>query len=221
MEQLLLRYGLPGIPTTLTVYLALIYLSQTNKTSIDPSSAEIITAFTISTILIGYIYYQAWFLFFEGTNQSYKSSKRKVLAKINEKHLKANLVSDELYAIWENVLYRTGDKEREIFKKDKGMWSSYHQNKSLVLGNVISTAISILLIFLLPGLGFSNLWLFAIPGVQLVFAILAEIKSRQTFNLIEVLECSLVDTWDSEFAKAVETVVNSRKPISKQTPKRK
>lgn len=221
METLLLRYGLPGIPTTLTIYLALIFLSETKKITVDPSSAEIITAITIGTILIGYLYYQTWMLIFEGTNQSYKSSKRKALAKINEKHLEAKLNNNELYAIWENVLYRTGDREKEIFKKDKGMWSFYHQNKSLVFGNLFSAALSGMLIFLLPGLGSSNLWLFSIPCVQLVFAVLAEIKSRQTFNLIEVLECSLVDTWDTEFAKAVETVVNSRKPISRQTLKRK
>ena len=210
METLLLRYGLPGIPTTLTIYLALIFLSQTKKTTVDPSSAEIITAITIGTILLGYLYYQTWMLIFEIPNNSYKSSKRKALVKIREKHLEAKLSSDELYAVWENVLYRNGDKEKEIFKKDKGMWSFYHQNKSFVLGHLSSAVISISLILFLPGLGFSNLWIFAIPGIQLFFAVLAEIKSRQTFNLIEILESSLVDTWALDFSNAVETVVNSR-----------
>ena len=217
MEKLLFRYGLPGIPSTLTIYVALIFLSQTRILNIDPSSAAIITTISVSTILFGYFYYQAWLLIFEGTSMSYKSKSRKALCKINDKNIPSKLNNDDLYSIWENVLYRNGEKEKEIFKKDKGMWSFYHQNKSFVLGNLSSAIISFFLILFLPGLGYLNSWLFIIPGIQIVFGILAEIKARQTYSLIEIFECGLVDTWAIDFSKAVEIVVNSRKfPDSKQ-----
>jgi hypothetical protein len=221
METLLVRYGLPGIPSSLTIYIALIFLSQTKKLNIDPSSASVITALTISTVLIGYLYFQTWMLIFEGTKKSYKSGTRRALTKIEEEYSDKRLSSDDLYAIWESVLYRKGNQEKEIFKKDKTMWSFYHQNKSFVLGHVSSALISSLLILFLPGLGLSKWWLVFIPIVQIILALLAEIKARQTFNLIEIIEGSLVDTWASDFAEAIEIVLNSRKNETVSQAKRK
>jgi hypothetical protein len=101
------------------------------------------------------------------------------------------------------------------------MWSFYHQNKSFVLGHVISAVISSLLIIFLPGLGLSKWWLIFIPVAQVTLALLAEIKARQTFNLIEIIEGSLVDTWASDFAEAIEIVLNSRKHETVTQAKRK
>ena len=134
METLLLRYGLPGIPSSLTIYIAIILLSLIKKTTLDPSAASTITALTTFTILAGYSYYQLWMLIFEGTKKSYKSEFRKALQKIDNKFLDKNLSGDELYAIWENVLYSKGDNAKEIFNKDKGLWKFYHQSKSFVVG---------------------------------------------------------------------------------------
>ena len=210
METLLVRYGLPGIPSSLTIYIALIFLSQTKKLNIDPSSASIITALTISTVLIGYLYFQTWMLIFEGTKKSYKSGTRRALTKLEEEYSGKKLSNEDLYAIWENVLYHKGNQEKEIFKKDKTMWSFYHQNKSFVLGHLSSAVISSFLILTLPGLGLSKWWLVIVPVVQIILAVLAEIKARQTFNLIEILEGSLVDTWASDFAEAIKIVLKSR-----------
>jgi len=221
METLLLRYGLPGIPSSLTIYIALIFLSQTKRLDVDPSSASIITALSISTVLIGYLYFQTWMLIFEGTKKSYKSGTRRALTKIEEEYSDKKLSSDDLYAIWENVLYHKGNQEKEIFKKDKTMWSFYHQNKSFVLGHVSSAVISCFLILVLPGLDSAKWWLILIPLAQIILAILAEIKARQTFNLIEILEGSLVDTWASDFAEAIQTVLNSRKHETVSQAKKK
>jgi len=196
-------------------------LSLIKKTNIDPSAASTITALTIFTILAGYSYYQLWMLIFEGAKQSYKSEFRKALQKIDNKFSDKNLSGNELYAIWENVLYARGDKAKEIFNKDKGLWRFYHQSKSFVVGYAGGFLISFLLIWLLFNLGFSAWWLYIIPSLQLLLLFLANKKAQQTFNLLEIFESSLVDTWASDFSEAVETVVNSREPTSKPKSKRK
>lgn len=221
METLLVKYGLPGIPSSLTIYIALIFLWQAEKTPINPSSPSVITALALITVLIGYLCFQTWMLLFELPWTSYKSKGRRALTKIKEEYSGEELSNDELYAIWENVLYRMGDTEKNIFEKDKGMWRFYHQNNSFFLGYMVSAVISSLLIWFSAGRDLMRWWLVVIPTIQIFLASLAYIKARQTLNLIELLEASLVDFWASDFRRAIKKVLNSRKYATISSAKRK
>jgi hypothetical protein len=133
MDILIFRYGLPGLPVSLVLYILF------TSVDIDFGSDFLGVPIVISLALIlGYYIHQIWFLHFEKSSKSYAHKDRKVLDEIKDKikdddKYKMFFYDGDPYHIWDTMLY-SDLIPKGIRDKDRGMWHSYHANYSNAIG---------------------------------------------------------------------------------------
>ena len=191
MEQLVIRYALPGLPVALVFYL---YEGLTSS----GSAILDITVVIIVAILLGNVIQQIWMLIFEWPRfgLGYNSEKRRVLKKLS-RTIKGGdqLDPNELYARWESFLY-SKTVEPSIRDKDRAIWHFHHANAANALGLFIGAFVSLRLSdYLLD----RKLLFISIGLAFLAVGLLFIQKAVQTRHLVEVLEVFWVGEWYEKF----------------------
>lgn len=137
MQELIFRYGLPGLPVSLVVY-PLLFKGISDKLGI-------LIAIGI-TLLFSYYIQQFWMLIFERILGGYSHSDRKVSREIkniiqSEENDDKELFRDKApYHVWDTMLYSDAIPEG-IRQKDRAMWHSYHMNIGNATGVIIGASI--------------------------------------------------------------------------------
>ncbi len=143
MDEIIFRYGLPGLPATLVVYTY--SRSMMSNQNIDIFGIPIVIALAL---MMGYYIHQLWFLIFEISSASYSNKDRKVLNEITtiirscDKY-KMFFYERDIYHIWDTMLY-SDIIPKGIRDKDRGMWHSYHANAGNATGLIIGTVIIVI-----------------------------------------------------------------------------
>jgi len=101
MEQLVLRYALPGLPLALTLYVA----ERLPWESYRPMLG--VAVLIAVAVLLGTVIQQIWMLIFEYSHLACDSPRRPVLRSIHTKIGQGPLPKARLYAEWESFLYST------------------------------------------------------------------------------------------------------------------
>jgi hypothetical protein len=214
LERLIIRHGFPGLPASITT---IILFTRVMKIDSDVSLMMVVV-FASLTVLFGYICFQFWFYYFEREKGSlaYNSKHRKVLIKIQELLKNDVYTYDELYSIWETVLYRKGVDDKR-FDKDKKLWSEYHLNMAMRCGTILGLVIVIP--FLALFVFYPNLFAGFTPSLPteiyipllsffmilyLFAAVLFRRKALQTRKLVETLEVFWVSIWLDDIKKEDE-----------------
>lgn len=191
MQQLIIRYALPGLPLGVVLH---VY----NKLSTNNGEMIVDIAFLlIISVLAGNIVQQLWMLIFEypKIGLAYNSEKRLVLKKISEiLDTKFKASGDELYAIWESILYSEFVID-EIRTKDREIWQFYHSNAANALGLLIGSITSFV-IFCFSNE--NNSLLLVLSIVFLFFSLVFAKKSTQTRHLVETLEKFWIEHYSEE-----------------------
>ena len=191
MDQLLIRYALPGLPTVIVLFVAVRFgqLQMFCSGTLDTALLLFVT------VLLGNIVQQIWMLLFESKvfGMGYNSPSRRVLAKLKVKlGNDQNLSTDQLYVRWETSLYSSSFPE-EIRAKDRNTWHFYHANCANALGLVFGVLVDLVYAFYLA---MPNRIILIILGVAyLVFAFLLWHKAAQTRDMVEILEEHWVDEY--------------------------
>lgn len=208
MEALVYRYGLPGLPVSIGLYLIVAFSTDIRYTEFV--GIPIVIALSL---LLGYFLHQAWMVFFENfNNYKYDSPKREALKAIEDTIIKDVKLkskirihkehpSRSLYNIWDTFLY-SDEMPTELRKKDRAMWNSYHTNMGNAIGLTVGIASFVIALGLKP-----PEWQIMYLNTSIVFGLVAIVlllfKARQTRRLAESLEVFWVETFFKEFAKTL------------------
>jgi len=202
ITSLVTRYGIPGLPVALSLYLTGL-LAPYISGSIETSDVLLLL---LMSVVLGYAIQQIWMLIFDYSPLRYDSPKRPPIhrldyaAKENAFTTSWNLPTEKrprtqrLYVIWEILMY-FGDSSDPMRAKLMSMWDFFHAIVANGIGLIIAGAL----------FSYANSVYcsdctrsvdspFVGPIISIVGVVLI-LKARQTWQIIGVLEGGLASLW--------------------------
>lgn len=188
MEQLIIRYAIPGLPLAIVLSLGERFQTNTESTILD------LAFLLVVAVLLGNLIQQGWMLVFESQRWglAYNSEKRRVLVQLTKLLQDGKQMSAaELYARWETKLY-SGEVAEDIRAKDRDTWHFYHAHMANSIGFALAALLAAVLVFQLDD---QRALFVVIVVVSLISSFLLSRKALQTRDLVEALEDHWVGEW--------------------------
>ncbi len=188
MNELVIRYALPGLPLAIVLFVAEQHVAASATANSFKPVLDVALLLALS-VLLGNVLQQLWMLIFEFLPVlAYDSRWRPVLRDLANGNQEPG--GKKLYVKWETILY-SANFPSELREKDRQTWHFFHANAGNVLGLGGSAALAASFLHL----GALPSWFRVIGWICGIVAALFIVKAYQTWALVSALERHWLKEW--------------------------